>query len=144
MSQDGSGEQKIKIETRSYRQSISSELFIHITIQVETYLFKGHTDQITFHFHIGFPLVEPSPKRFAVIFCALLGSEIQAILMARVNVAQLINAARARTELATILRPKNKSKELECWQSKGSLFVTESTPQRNNPDKCCPCIYSLL
>lgn len=111
MSQDGSGEQKIKTET-FIQAAISSELFVHITVHVETYLFEGHTDQITFHFRIGFPLVEPSPERFAVIFCTLLGSKIQAILMARVNVAQLINAARTWTELATILRPTKKSKEL--------------------------------
>lgn len=57
-----------------------------------------------FHFGIGFPLVEPSTERFAVVLCTLLGSEIQAIFITRVNIAQLIHTARTWTELATILR----------------------------------------
>lgn len=88
--------------------AIFSVLFIHITVHMETYLFEVHRDQITFHFHIGFPLVEPSTERLAVILCTLLGSEIQAVFITRVNIAQLINTARARTELAAILRPDKK------------------------------------
>lgn len=93
--------------------AISSVLFIHVTVHVETYLFEVRRDQITFHFRIGFPLVEPSTERFAVIFCTLLGSKIQAIFITRVNIAQLIYTARAMTELATILRPKKKIKDLQ-------------------------------
>lgn len=62
------------------------------------------TSVFLFHFHIGLPLVEPSTERLAVILCTLLGSEIQAVFITRVNIAQLINTARARTELAAILR----------------------------------------
>lgn len=79
---------------------------------MEIYLFEVHRDQITFHFHIGLPLVEPSTERLAVILCTLLGSEIQAVFITRVNIAQLINTARARTELAAILRPAKKIKAL--------------------------------
>ena len=86
--------------------------FIHTTVHKKIYLFEVHRDQITFHFHIGFPLVEPSTEGFAVILCTLLGSEIQAVFITRVNIAELINTARARTELATILRPAKKIKAL--------------------------------
>lgn len=62
------------------------------------------TSIFLFHFRIGFPLVEPSTERFAVVFCTLLGSKIQAVFITRVNIAQLIYTARTRTELAAILR----------------------------------------
>lgn len=90
--------------------TISSVLFNHIIIHRD--LFECHRDHITFHFCIGFPLVEPSTERFAVIFCTLLSPKIQAVFITRVNVAQLINTARTWTEFATILRPKNEINEL--------------------------------
>lgn len=76
------------------------------TISSET--LECHSDRVTFNFCIGSPTVQPSPEGLVVILCTLLGTEIQAILMTRVNVAQLVDAARSWTVLPTILRPKNK------------------------------------
>lgn len=95
-----------------YVGSIFSCVFVPITGHIDSYFLEAYRDQITFHFCIGLPLVEPSTERFAVIFCTLLGSEIQAIFITRVNIAQLIYTARTWTELATILWPENKIKEL--------------------------------
>lgn len=62
------------------------------------------TSIFLFNFCVGFPTVQPSAEGLVVILCTLLGTEIQAILRTRVNVAQLVDAARSWTVLATILR----------------------------------------
>lgn len=70
-----------------------------------------HSDRVTFNFGIGSPPIQPSPEGLVVILCTLLGTEVQAVFTTRVNVAQFVDTARSWTELATILRPKNRIQE---------------------------------
>lgn len=67
---------------------------------------------ITFHFSIWFPFVVPSPERFAVVFCTLLGTEVQTICWTWLIIAKFINTTGTLAEFATILWPWKKRKKI--------------------------------
>ena len=66
---------------------------------------------ITFHFSIWLPFVVPSPERFAVVFCTLLGTEVQTICWTWLMMTKLINTTGTLAEFAAILWPKKTRKK---------------------------------
>lgn len=70
---------------------------------------------ITFHFSVWLPFVVPSPERFAVIFCTLLGTEVQTICWTWLSITKLINTTGTLAEFATILWPKKKKRKKKSF-----------------------------
>lgn len=89
-------------------------------------------DIITFHFSVWLPFVVPSPERFAVIFCTLLGTEVQTICWTWLSITKLINTTGTLAEFATILWPKKKEEKknhlqhlLFMWLAHVTCTLTE-------------------